>query len=73
MSDRCRSCEAPIEWAITEKGRRIPLDVDDGQPGNIVITADGVAHVVADGEGTHRTHFSTCPNAGVHRKKRSRR
>lgn len=68
MADTCRSCNAPIEWAITDNGRRIPLDVDDGQPGNIVVD-DGIAHVVTDGQGTHRSHFATCSHPERHRKR----
>jgi hypothetical protein len=26
MSDRCKSCHAPIEWVKTPKKRRMPLD-----------------------------------------------
>lgn len=26
MTDKCRSCGKPIEWATTPKGHRVPLD-----------------------------------------------
>lgn len=26
MSGVCRSCQAPIEWAVTETGKRMPVD-----------------------------------------------
>lgn len=32
MTENCRSCEAPIQWALTAKGRRIPLDLGDVPP-----------------------------------------
>ena len=72
MSDlnisKCRSCGAKIIWATTERGKRMPLDAvadtrivlehRDGQP--------PLARVVA----TYVSHFTTCPNAAEHRKKR---
>lgn len=73
MADHCRSCGAPIEWALTVKGANMPVDPDDGTAGNIVIDADGVAHVVTDGAGTHRSHFATCPNSAKHRRPNGRR
>lgn len=36
---KCRSCKQPIRWAITEKNaRRIPLDLEPADDGNIVET-----------------------------------
>lgn len=38
MSARCRSCGAPIVWARTSRGRRIPLDAaPDPERGNVVL------------------------------------
>lgn len=35
---KCRSCGAEIVWAITERGKRIPLNAEpDNAKGNIVI------------------------------------
>lgn len=34
----CRSCGAKIQWAITEKGRRMPIDVvPNWEHGNIAL------------------------------------
>lgn len=76
---QCRSCGAPIEWAKTAAGKPIPLDppLAPDNPlkarANVRIAGrltDGTAVivVVGHGEGTHVTHFATCPNAGTHRK-----
>jgi hypothetical protein len=65
----CRSCDAPIEWAVTNNGRRIPLDVAPGDRPNIVIDA-GVAYAVPPGKGDRTSHFVTCPNADAHRRRR---
>lgn len=62
----CRTCGAPIAWAITDRGRRIPIDPKpvpdalhaDGQwtPGLLAITLDayGVAHARAWRKGEPR-------------------
>lgn len=70
MSDgsTCRSCEAPIEWAVTNNGRRIPLDIAAGDKPNIVIDA-GVAYAVPPGKGDRTSHFVTCPNSAAHRRR----
>lgn len=46
----CRSCRAPIVWALTENGRRIPLDRDPyegGSPSGLF----SVREVVVEGSG----------------------
>lgn len=56
---RCRSCRARIVWLKTSAGRNMPVDADT---------------VEADDEEfdstRHKSHFSSCPNADHHRKKR---
>jgi hypothetical protein len=70
MADHCRSCGAPIDWAITVRGSRIPLDIGRrlGPDGNVSVV-DGIAHVVKPGDGDRISHFVTCPNADRHRKR----
>lgn len=81
--DTCRSCGAPISWAFTLKGKRLPMDPDPAENGNVIlpIDEDGLplpAIVFRDAEdamdgfpGANRylSHFVTCPNAGAHRRK----
>jgi hypothetical protein len=38
MSDVCRSCHQSITWAVTQKGKRMPLDPEPTAAGNIVLT-----------------------------------
>lgn len=33
----CRSCSAPIEWAVTDQGRKAPLDVEPGADGRFAV------------------------------------
>lgn len=43
MSDKCRSCGSGIQWALTPKGHRIPLDpapVDHREHGAMVLVPD---------------------------------
>ena len=66
---RCRSCQAPIEWATSVKGKRMPLDAAPVKGGNITLTEDGVAVVVAAGDGNRVSHFATCSAAARHRRR----
>lgn len=33
----CRSCGAPIQWAVTEKGKSMPVDLQPSEDGNILL------------------------------------
>jgi hypothetical protein len=73
---RCRSCNAPLLWAKTEKGHRIPLDPEpvpaDG-PGLFVLrhgVAVAVPPLAYPDEANYISHFSTCPQADQHRRSR---
>jgi hypothetical protein len=37
----CRSCGAPIEWAVTENRRRMPVDAEPVVDGNILLEHRG--------------------------------
>lgn len=64
----CRSCGAPVEWVVTEQGKRMPLNLEPVQYGNIIVEA-GVARYVPVGEGGDRvSHFATCPQSDEWRK-----
>ena len=60
----CRSCDAPIIWALTERGRRIPLDA---VPTTGAILVPGTPPTAKFGP-VYVSHFATCPNADQHRK-----
>lgn len=75
MSASCRSCGAPIVWAVTRKGKRMPLDAEPVDGGNVVIVepARGSVPPVAEvrepaltdpsGLARYTSHFATCPQA----------
>lgn len=80
----CRSCGAPVRWAITSSGKRMPLDPQPSARGNIVLRprftgqsplaevyrdhTDALAAVEGSGD-TYTTHFETCPQAASHRRR----
>lgn len=70
----CRSCGAPIIWAVSVHGKTMPLDAIPVLGGEFVLTTEGQARPVDelwDGEGVprYRSHVVTCPNADEHRKR----
>jgi len=65
----CRSCGAPIEWAITVNGRRIPLDLGEHEGGNLEVRAGVAYNLLPPPPRARRAHFATCPNADRHRKR----
>lgn len=72
----CRSCGAPILWAVTDKGRRIPLDPEPSDDGNQFVYRDVDAKLRATAREPariastrHVPHFATCPNARQHRRR----
>jgi hypothetical protein len=72
-------CRAPIVWAITEKAKRMPVDLEPSAGGNIVLRDTGgtapLAVVLAPSQAFRRrnlrtSHFATCPAAPSFRKRR---
>lgn len=78
----CKSCHAKIFFALTEKGKRMPLDNDPVADGNLVIEASPAGlgemplvrayDVVVDGATSRRfvSHFATCDRASSWRTNR---
>jgi hypothetical protein len=75
---RCRSCQAEIVWAVTDTGKRMPLDAEPvsaaHRPSGLFVLDEGGEHplafTLAAGQPLYRSHFATCPNADQHRKPR---
>lgn len=78
---KCKSCGAPIEWVLTQKGVKMPVNRGEviilpDKSGSIVgLTLDGV--VVKGNLSMNGTpgsvkvrisHFATCPKAEYHRR-----
>lgn len=74
----CNSCHAPVIWAETRTGKRMPVDTRPHPDGNVRIVAHpsgvqmaevlGPLEVAAAEQPLHRSHFATCPNAAQHRR-----
>jgi len=74
--ERCRSCNQRIRWAVTVKGRRMPIDpvpVPDGnielEEREVFLTPLAIVRVnIPTGEPVppvlYKSHFATCPQAG---------
>ncbi len=83
---RCSSCGAVIWWGFTSKGKRMPLDAQPAEDGNVVVDWPGGllpspsaaphVRVLRKGEDAgdvprYRSHFVTCTAAERHRKTRT--
>jgi hypothetical protein len=67
----CSSCEAPVKWARTERGARMPLDPEPRSDGNLVVEGAYARAVQSGDPGPFFvSHFATCPNANKHRRPR---
>lgn len=71
---RCSSCEAPVTWATTTTGKKMPLDERPVADGTFVYVAGVARRATPDDDRLHRdrftSHFATCPDAAAHRKPR---
>lgn len=80
----CRSCDAPILWALTAAGNRIPIDYHPNPAGNVRLELVRSAHTshteatvlgpleqaIATNDGTelYMPHHATCPHGDTWRK-----
>ena len=68
----CKGCGAPLMWAVTEHGKRIPLN----QPEKrfiLVLVSNGAGsddYYEARMRQTYTSHFSDCPKADEFRKEK---
>lgn len=53
----CRSCDEPIYWIETVRGKRMPVD----------LTANGASAPDRGQAGSGTSHFIGCPGANAHR------
>ncbi len=66
----CKGCGAPIVWAVTEHGKRIPLNKPEKR--FLLFAGTDTPHVrdralMTD---TYTSHFATCPKADEFRKEK---
>jgi hypothetical protein len=79
-TEACRSCAAPVIWAVTEAGRPMPVDAEPAPDGTVRLEDRGgpqpLARVVPAAKrfgvtGLRKSHFATCPEAGAWRRRRA--
>lgn len=58
---QCKSCQAPIVWMKTNRGKNIAVDVDS------LPDSFNYDEGAAFDRGNMTCHFETCPNASQHR------
>jgi len=62
----CRSCGAPVYWAVTNTGRRMPVDSRPHPDGNLLLVEEKGelrVYVRANDGPRYRPHFATCPHS----------
>jgi hypothetical protein len=78
VSEVCRSCKAPIRWAVTVGGHTMPIDPEPVADGNLRLEhgRQGMVRVVVvpkayrvQGELLYKPHMGTCPPADQWRKR----
>jgi hypothetical protein len=72
-ADTCRSCGAEVEWATWDSGKAMPVDIAPDPKGKLVVFAGKVRVATPDDDKLKRerrtSHFATCPNSDMHRKR----
>jgi hypothetical protein len=71
----CSSCQAPVRWETTVRNKPIPLDPEPVPDAHLFIRADGKVaddrtYPAGPDDPRYETHFVTCPNAEIHRRRR---
>lgn len=66
-TSKCRGCGADIIWAVTESGKRMPID-PKSEKRLVLMGRDGNRGPLAMARDTYMSHFATCPNAADFRR-----
>ncbi len=71
----CKGCGAPLIWAITEHGKRIPLNQPEKRFILVLVQPDNdpdlsYSYYEARMRETYTSHFATCPKADEFRKEK---
>lgn len=69
----CKTCGAPILWALTASGAKMPLDERERVLLEVATDTDSHELVITRELRGHESHFATCPQAAEHRKPRPKK
>lgn len=67
-SDKCKSCGDRIIWAITEKGKAMPVNAEAAARITLEAAPGPDERPTVRFVRTYTSHFATCPHAAGHRK-----
>lgn len=71
---KCKSCEAPIEWATTEAGKAMPLDAQPTPDGTWCLVNGKTWKATDEDRKLHRPlhtpHWATCADAPKFRRRK---
>jgi len=76
--NRCQACDAPLRWAATTAGRRMPLNANPDPAGNVTLDDDGIARVWSGadlvrcreaGRLLYMPHHATCPQSATFKRR----
>jgi hypothetical protein len=67
-NDACQRCGAPMTWAVTPTGSKLPLDPEPRSDGNVIYEGGLARFISGEMRRTYTgdryvSHFATCPNA----------
>ena len=78
MTDKCRSCDRPLVWALTESKQLMPVDAEPVEDGNLLMTVEGgrarvevvgpLDVALLDDPVLYQAHFRSCLQADQWRK-----
>lgn len=81
IASKCRSCGEAIYWATTASGKSMPVNATPEPEGNVLLTLSrstgklsaevvGAEQKIEPDRRRYLSHWTTCPNANAHRRKR---
>jgi hypothetical protein len=76
-TEKCRSCPAQVIWAVTERGKTMPVNVAPVPGGNVLLTEQygRLTAVVVPAKRAfgrkdlRKSHFVDCPDAAKWRRR----
>ncbi len=69
MSDRCKSCEAPVKWVRMATGGKMLVNLPPEKRVVIDDRPHDAGSPLGSVQDTYTSHFATCPKADEHRRK----
>lgn len=76
-TEQCRTCPGQIIWAVTERGKDMPVDAEPSPEGTVLLEQEGArlvarvlpAHRAFGRKDLRKSHFASCPDAAKWRRR----